>query len=64
MIDNNTEIRFNGIVVELQAQRERWGDRAANFAAEIAVLKAENEMLKGRIRNLERDNNDENKSEI
>lgn len=50
---NKTEIQVNAIVAELKAQRNAAGDRAANIAAELAIAKAENEVLQARIRNLE-----------
>lgn len=50
---NKTEIQVNAIVAELKAQRNAAGDRAANLAAELAVEKAENELLHARVKNLE-----------
>jgi len=50
---NKTEIQVNAIVAELKAQRNAAGDRAANLAAELAVEKAESELLRARIKNLE-----------
>ena len=50
---NKTELQVNAIVAELKAQRNAAGDWAANLAAELAVEKAENELLRARIKNLE-----------
>lgn len=50
---NKTEIQVNAIIAELRAQRNEAGDRAANIAAELAVVKAEKALLEGQVKNLE-----------
>lgn len=52
MIDTQ-EIQVNAIIAELRTQRDHFGDRAANLAAELAVAKAENALLEGQVRSLE-----------
>lgn len=50
---NKTEIQVNAIIAELRAQRNEAGDRAANIAAELAVVKAEKALLEGQVKNLQ-----------
>lgn len=50
---NKTEIQVNAIIAELRAQRNEAGDRAANLAAELAVVKAEKALLEGQVKNLQ-----------
>lgn len=44
---------MNAIISELRSQRDKFSDHAANLAAELAVTKAENALLEGRVKNLE-----------
>jgi hypothetical protein len=50
---NTTEIQVNSIIAELRAQRELANDRAANIAVELAVVKAEKEVLEAVVKNLQ-----------
>lgn len=50
---NTTDIQINAIIAELRAQRELAGDRAANIAAELAVVKAEKALLEAQVKNLQ-----------
>jgi hypothetical protein len=50
---NTTEIQVNSIIAELRAQRELANDRAANIAVELAVVKAEKEVLETLVKNLQ-----------
>lgn len=50
---NKTEIQVNAIIAELRAQRNEAGDRAANIAAELAVVKAEKALLEAQVKNLQ-----------
>ena len=50
---NTAEIQVNAIIAELRAQRDAFGDRAANLAVELSVMKAEKELLDGRLRSLQ-----------
>jgi hypothetical protein len=50
---NTTEIQVNSIIAELRAQRELANDRAANIAVELAVVKAEKEVLEALVKNLQ-----------
>ena len=51
---NNLELRVQAICQELANQRSILGERAANFAADNAELRAEVEALKARIAELEK----------
>jgi cell division protein FtsB len=46
-------VQTQAILNELGQQRSVLGDRAASIAGELAVVKAENEALKARIKQLE-----------
>jgi len=50
---NTTEIQVNSIIAELRVQRELANDRAANIAVELAVVKAEKEVLEAVVKNLQ-----------
>jgi len=50
---NTAEIQVNSIIAELRAQRDMMGDRAANLAVELAVVKAEKALLEGQVKNLQ-----------
>lgn len=50
---NKTEIQVNAIIAELRAQRNELGDRAANLAAELAVVKSEKALLEAQVKNLQ-----------
>jgi len=50
---NKTEIQVNAIIAELRAQRNDAGDRAANLAAELAVVKAEKALLEAQVKDLQ-----------
>lgn len=53
---NANEIRVNAMLQELAIQRSVMGDRAANLAADNAVLRAEVDGLKKRVAELEKVN--------
>lgn len=50
---NANEIRVNAMLQELAIQRSVMGDRAANLAADSAMLRAEVEKLRKRVAELE-----------
>lgn len=51
---NDLEIRGNAMLLELAAQRAALGDRAANLAADNALLRVQIEALKARVGELEK----------